>query len=466
MHDPKRVCASRVSWWKGIRRIEATCRPVPRFGVRRCRPSMGSQVSELAGHHVGLNHQSCSLEKLAKIPSWLLPAKNSRSTAGATRIWAAAIFSHTALLLGICFSGFDVRIQTAFLLPLEIGPAAQFTVTGWMLAEFLIAGIRNKPIVAAFSEATLRCRIAAAAIAQYQNRSRTGVTPLTDSVPEPAQTIAGKLARVAGKPKVDATEVLLRVEDAMRNDHPLGPEMNGSHVPALCGRADRGVPSLWCRSRSTDCHRLGTGRSDRRSDETGRRDRDARRQASLCVFAAVLSPRRQASFQSRPFPPECPSLSVAGITPAGKGLCKRCLHRQDRQRFELSSSQSGSLLPATQKQSFFSTGPRPTHPTGNRIVLEIVQLGEASFDGFRRTSNHFCDVRDAAVASLDCFDGSKTSTIFLGKCRREISHAFFNHGIARNQIQCHPWPCRNRGKWNRGKLISRHFTRFALILRL
>ena len=67
-------------------------------------------------------------------------------------------------------------------------------------------------------EEVLRRRIAAAAIAQPEDRRGVGVTRAADAVPVPAETVAGELAGVLAQADVDVPAVANQVVNAVGND--------------------------------------------------------------------------------------------------------------------------------------------------------------------------------------------------------------------------------------------------------
>ena len=66
-------------------------------------------------------------------------------------------------------------------------------------------------------------RVAAAAIAQEQDRRGVGVAALADAVPVPAQAVAGELAGVVTQAEVEVAAVASQIVDAVRNDHARRP---------------------------------------------------------------------------------------------------------------------------------------------------------------------------------------------------------------------------------------------------
>ena len=72
-------------------------------------------------------------------------------------------------------------------------------------------------------ENVLAGRIAAAAVAGQQNRSRIAITLLADPIPVPPKTVTGELGGVAREADVDVPQVEFAVEDAVRNDNAIGP---------------------------------------------------------------------------------------------------------------------------------------------------------------------------------------------------------------------------------------------------
>ena len=65
--------------------------------------------------------------------------------------------------------------------------------------------------------------IAAAAIAQPEDRRRLGITPLAHAVPRPAKTVTRKLAGVVRQADVDLPTVADSIVNTVRNQHAVGP---------------------------------------------------------------------------------------------------------------------------------------------------------------------------------------------------------------------------------------------------
>ena len=65
--------------------------------------------------------------------------------------------------------------------------------------------------------------VAAATIAQPQDRGRLRITLLANAVPIPAKAVARKLAGVVGQAEVNMPAVADPIVNAVRNQHPLGP---------------------------------------------------------------------------------------------------------------------------------------------------------------------------------------------------------------------------------------------------
>lgn len=72
-------------------------------------------------------------------------------------------------------------------------------------------------------ENILRRRVASATIEKHQDRIGMRITPLSDAIPIPFDTVAGKLGGVVRETNVDVAPIAKRIKDAVRNDHAIGP---------------------------------------------------------------------------------------------------------------------------------------------------------------------------------------------------------------------------------------------------
>src|SRR5262245_20239896 len=65
--------------------------------------------------------------------------------------------------------------------------------------------------------------VAAATVAQPQDRGCFGITPYANAIPIPAETVTGKLAGVVRQAKVDMPTVAHPIINTVRNEHSVGP---------------------------------------------------------------------------------------------------------------------------------------------------------------------------------------------------------------------------------------------------
>jgi hypothetical protein len=65
--------------------------------------------------------------------------------------------------------------------------------------------------------------VAAATVAQPQDRCCLGITPFANAVPLPAKALTGQLARVVRQAKVDLPTVAHPIVNTVRNEHAVGP---------------------------------------------------------------------------------------------------------------------------------------------------------------------------------------------------------------------------------------------------
>lgn len=72
-------------------------------------------------------------------------------------------------------------------------------------------------------ENILRRRVASATIEKHQDRIGMRIAPLSDAIPIPFDTVAGKLGGVVRETNIDVAPIAKRIEDTVRNDHALGP---------------------------------------------------------------------------------------------------------------------------------------------------------------------------------------------------------------------------------------------------
>ena len=87
---------------------------------------------------------------------------------------------------------------------------------------------------------------------------------------------------------------------------------------------------------------------------------------------------------------------------------------------------------------FFSTAPGAADPAGGRIVLEMIQLGDTTFDGLGRAAQDAGDVGDAAVAALGRFEGGVSSAVFLVERSGKGSHSLGIDGGQFDPFISHP----------------------------
>jgi hypothetical protein len=144
-------------------------------------------------------------------------------------------------------------------------------------------------------------RIAAARIAEHQDRGGVGVTLLADAFPEPAEAVTGEFARIVAPADVDVSQVVCQIVDAVR-DHdaggptgkvvierlkrPLGPDA------ARAKELAQNVPWPWCRWKTPARPLAGISSSRPQSGGTERHDPEIHRQPATFRFCAapVLGP--------------------------------------------------------------------------------------------------------------------------------------------------------------------------------